>query len=41
MFRCPDLGLTVVGTVNQVRGRSRPYRLMVRSAMAARRPTVK
>jgi CubicO group peptidase (beta-lactamase class C family) len=42
LFRCPDLGLTVVGTVNQVRGRSRPYRLMVRSALAARRrPTVK
>ena len=37
MFRCPDLGMTVVGTVNQVSRRSLPYQLMVRSALAAGR----
>jgi CubicO group peptidase (beta-lactamase class C family) len=36
MFRNPGLGLTVVGTLNQVRRRSAPYRLMVRTAIAAR-----
>jgi CubicO group peptidase (beta-lactamase class C family) len=35
MFRCPERGLTVVGTVNQVRHRSLPYQLMVRTAIAA------
>lgn len=35
LFRCPAWGLTVVGTVNQVQGRSRPYQLMVRTALAA------
>lgn len=33
MFACPELGLTVVGTVNQIRNRSLPYRLMVRTAL--------
>ncbi len=36
MFRAPELGLTVVGTVNQVTSRSMPYQLMVRTAIAAR-----
>ena len=36
MFRAADLGLTVVGTVNQARHRSMPYQLMVRTALAAR-----
>jgi D-alanyl-D-alanine carboxypeptidase len=36
MFRCRDLDLTVVGTVNQVQQRSLPYRLMVHAAMATR-----
>jgi len=35
MFTCPELGLTVVGTVNQIRNRSLPYRLMVRTALTA------
>lgn len=35
MFRCPELGLTIAGTVNQVKGRSRSFRLMVKSALAA------
>ena len=35
MFRSPELGLTVVGTVNQVKHRSMPYQLMVRTALAA------
>ena len=37
MFRSPDLGLTIVGTVNQAKHRSMPYQLMVRTALAARR----
>ncbi|HYN57793.1 MAG TPA: serine hydrolase domain-containing protein [Motilibacterales bacterium] len=36
MFRAPELGLTVVGTVNQVKHRSMPYQLMVRATNAAR-----
>lgn len=36
MFRVPDLGLTIVGTVNQAKHRSMPYQLMVRSALAAK-----
>jgi D-alanyl-D-alanine carboxypeptidase len=35
MFRCPERGLTVVGTVNQVKHRSLPYQLLVRTAIAA------
>ncbi len=35
MFRSPELGVTVVGTVNQVKHRSMPYQLMVRTAVAA------
>lgn len=31
MFRCPDRGVTVVGTVNQVKQRSMPYKLLVRT----------
>jgi D-alanyl-D-alanine carboxypeptidase len=37
MFRAPDLGLTIVGTVNQAKHRSMPYQLMVRTVLAARR----
>jgi len=37
MFRAADIGLTVVGTVNQGKHRSMPYQLMVRAALAARR----
>jgi CubicO group peptidase (beta-lactamase class C family) len=37
MFRAADLGLTVVGTINQAKHRSMPYQLMVRTALAARR----
>lgn len=37
MFRAEELGLVVVGTVNQVRRRSLPYRLMVRTALACPR----
>jgi CubicO group peptidase (beta-lactamase class C family) len=37
MFRCPELGLTVVGTVNQAKHRSMPYRLLVRTAVDVRR----
>ncbi len=35
MFRAPQLGLMVVGTVNQAQHRSMPYKLMVRTAIAA------
>lgn len=35
MFRAPAAGVTAVGTVNQVQQRSLPYRLMVRTALAA------
>lgn len=35
MFRTPDLGITVVGTVNQAKHRSMPYQLMVRTTLAA------
>lgn len=38
LFRSPERGLTVVGTVNQVRRRSRPFRIMVKAAMAAGPP---
>lgn len=34
MFRCPDYGLTIVGTVNQTKKRSLPYQLMVRTSLA-------
>lgn len=37
MFRAPDLGITVVGTVNQTKPRSMPYQLMVRTTLAAAR----
>jgi len=37
MFRTPDLGITVVGTVNQATHRSMPYQLMVRTTLAAAR----
>ncbi len=33
MFRAPELGLTIVGTVNQLRYRSMPFQLMVRTAL--------
>lgn len=36
MFRAPELGLNVVGTVNQVRKRDLPFQLMVRTTLAAR-----
>ncbi len=36
MFRAADLGLTVVGTVNQAKHRSMPYQLMVRAALATK-----
>lgn len=35
MFRSLDLHLTVVGTVNQIETRSLPFRLLVRTALAA------
>ena len=37
MFRTPDLGITIVGTVNQAKHRSMPYQLMVRTTLAAAR----
>jgi CubicO group peptidase (beta-lactamase class C family) len=37
MFRCPELGLSIVGTVSQIERRSLPYQLMVRSVIAAGR----
>ncbi|MFM8350269.1 MAG: serine hydrolase domain-containing protein, partial [Actinomycetales bacterium] len=37
MFRAPDLGITVVGTVNQASHRSMPYQLMVRTTLVAAR----
>lgn len=37
MYRCPEKGLAIVGTVNQIESRSLPYQLMVRSAIAAGR----
>lgn len=37
MYRCPERGLSIVGTVNQIESRSLPYQLMVRSAIAAGR----
>lgn len=36
MFRSEELALTVTGTVNQVRHRSMPFRLLIRTALAAR-----
>jgi CubicO group peptidase (beta-lactamase class C family) len=36
MFRVPEWGLTVVGTVNQLQHRSLAYRVMVQTALAAR-----
>ena len=38
LFRNPELGLTVAGTVNQVRRRSTPFRVMVKASLAAGRP---
>ena len=35
MFRNPGLDLTIVGTINQIRKRSLPYRLMVRTVLQA------
>jgi D-alanyl-D-alanine carboxypeptidase len=32
-FRCPELGMTIVGTVNQAKNRSMPYQAMVRTAL--------
>ena len=37
MFRAPELGITVVGTVNQAKHRSMPYQLMVRTTLVAAR----
>lgn len=37
MFRSHELGLTVVGTVNQTRKRSLPFELMIRCAIFAKR----
>lgn len=37
MFRAPELGITVVGTVNQAKHRSMPYQLMVRTTLATAR----
>lgn len=36
MYRIPDWRLSIVGTVNQLRERSLPYRIMARVAIAAR-----
>ncbi len=33
-FRCPARGRIVVGTVNQLKGRSRPYKMMIKAALA-------
>jgi D-alanyl-D-alanine carboxypeptidase len=33
-FTCPGRGLFLAGTVNQLKGRSRPYRLMAKAALA-------
>lgn len=35
MFRSPELGLTVVGTVNQIRNRSLPFKLMIQCGLIA------
>lgn len=35
MFRCADVGLTVVGTVNQIESRSMPFQLLARTSLAA------
>lgn len=35
MFRSPELGLTVVGTVNQIRKRSLPFKLMIQCGLIA------
>ncbi|MFM7599177.1 MAG: serine hydrolase domain-containing protein [Actinomycetota bacterium] len=37
MFRAPDLGITVVGTVNQAEHRSMPFQLLIRTTIAASR----
>lgn len=37
MFRANELGITIVGTVNQLEHRSLPYQLMVRTSLAATR----
>ena len=37
LFRSPGLGLTVVGTVNQVQKRSLPFQLMIRCALLLNR----
>lgn len=37
LYRAPQTGLTVIGTVNQLQMRSLPYRLMVKCALAATR----
>lgn len=37
MFRNDEVGITVVGTVNQAKHRSMPYQLMVRTTLAAAR----
>ena len=35
MFRSPELGLTVVGTINQIRKRSLPFKLMIQCGLIA------
>lgn len=35
MFRSPELGLTVVGTINQIRNRSLPFKLMIQCGLIA------
>ncbi|MFM6981547.1 MAG: serine hydrolase domain-containing protein [Microbacteriaceae bacterium] len=37
MFRSPELGLTIVGTVNQTRKRSLPFELLIRCALEVKR----
>lgn len=33
-YICPERGRIIVGTVNQLRGRGRPYRMMIKAALA-------
>lgn len=36
-FRCPEMNVTLTGTVNQIAGRGRPYRLMLQALELVRR----
>lgn len=36
-FRCPEMNVTLAGTVNQIAGRGRPYRLMLQALELVRR----